>query len=63
MAALNTLKGAVEAEKQAAASQILVDLLSTPAEGSTNPAPSLTKNPVPKIYVATQPTELIVFDG
>jgi hypothetical protein len=61
--AANPPKGAIEAENQAAASQILVDLLNTPAEGSTNPPPSLTKNPAPKIYVATQPTELIVFDG
>ena len=60
--AANPPEGAAEAEKQAAASQT-VDLLNTQAEGSSNPPPSLTKNPPPRIYVATQPTELIVFDG
>jgi hypothetical protein len=56
-------QGAGEAERQAAVSQTPVDLLNQQAEGSTNSSPSLSKNSPPEIYVATQPTELIVFDG
>jgi hypothetical protein len=62
-AAAKPPQGAAEAEKQAAASQMPVDLLNTQAEGSTNAPPSLARNAAPQIYVATEPTELIVFDG
>jgi hypothetical protein len=55
--------GAGEAERQAAMSQTPVELLNQQAEGSTNAPPSLARNAAPQIYVATEPTELIVFDG
>lgn len=54
--------GAPEAEKQALGSPTPADLLNEQPEGVTTP-PSLTKGSPPKIYVATQPTELVVFDG
>jgi len=56
-------EGAVEAEKEAMAAPTPVDLLNQQAEGSTNAPPSLSRGAPPKIYVATQPTELIVADG
>ena len=55
--------GAAEAEKQATAASTPVDLLNQQPEGATGPLPSLTKDTPPKIYVATQPTELIACDG
>ncbi|MEI7940897.1 MAG: autotransporter [Verrucomicrobiota bacterium] len=55
-------KGLREAEKAAVAEKA-VDLLG----GQTNPdsgkPPSLKTTPLPSIYVATDPTELIVFEG
>lgn len=56
-------RGAGEAERQAAVSQMPLDLLNQQAEGSTNAPASLARNAAPQIYVATEPTELVVFDG
>jgi len=56
-------EGAAEAEKDAMASTASADFLNQAAEGSTNAPASLSKGAPPKIYVATQPTELINFDG
>jgi len=53
--------GAAEAEKQASLSATPVDLLEASTD-ATNRPPSLT-NAAPTIYVATRPTELVVFDG
>jgi hypothetical protein len=55
--------GTAEAERQVAVSQMPVDAFNQPAEGATNAPPSLARNAAPQIYVATEPTELIVFDG
>ena len=55
--------GVAEAERQVAVSQMPVDAMNQQPEGATNAPPSLSKNALPEIYVATQPTELIVFDG
>jgi len=54
--------GAAEAERQASTLETPVDLLGGLTDASTNQPPSLT-NSAPTVYVATTPTELIVFDG
>ena len=56
-------KGAAEAEKQALASPTPADLLDGQTDMPTNKPPSLTSATAPIIYVATSPTELILFDG
>ena len=56
-------KGAAEAEKQALASPTPVDLVDGQADVPANKPPPLTGATAPIIYVATQPTELILFDG
>jgi len=55
--------GAAEAEQQAMASPTPVDLLDGQTDVSTNLPPTLTSATAPAIYVATSPTELILFDG
>lgn len=56
-------EGIAAAEKEALAAPTPVDLLNESSGSSTNAPPSLSKNTAPKIYVATQPSELIIFDG
>ena len=56
-------KGAAEAEKQALASPTPVDLLDGQTDVPANKPPSLTSATAPIVYVATSPTELILFDG
>jgi len=56
-------EGAAEAQKQALASPTPADLLNQQPEEATSAPPSLSNGAPPKIYVATQPTELITFDG
>jgi len=51
-----------KAEKEAVAAKA-VDLLGGQANPETHQRPSLKTTPRPRIYVATVPTELIVFDG
>jgi hypothetical protein len=56
-------KGAAEAEKQVMASPTPVDLLDGQTDLPANLPPSLTSATAPIIYVATTPTELILFEG
>lgn len=56
-------EGAAEAEKRAMASPTPVDLLDGQTDVPANKPPSLTGATAPSIYVATSPTELILFDG
>jgi hypothetical protein len=56
-------KGAAEAEKQALASPTPADLLNGQTDAPTHQPPSLTSATAPVIYIATTPTELILFDG
>jgi hypothetical protein len=56
-------KGAAEAEKQALASPTPVDLLDGQTEVPTDRPSSLSSATAPVIYIATSPTELILFDG
>jgi hypothetical protein len=52
----------VKAEKEAV-KQKAVDLLGGQANPDSGKPPSLKTTPMPVIYVATNPTELVVFDG
>ncbi|MFO1477806.1 MAG: autotransporter [Verrucomicrobiota bacterium] len=52
----------LEAEKEAVKEKA-VDLLGGQANPQTHKPPSLKTTPLPAIYVATDPTELVVFDG
>jgi hypothetical protein len=56
-------KGAAEAQRQALASPTPVDLLDGRTDVPANKPPSLTGATAPIVYVATRPTELILFDG
>ena len=55
-------KGLRDAEKAAVAEKA-VDLLGGQANPETGKPPSLKTTPLPTIHVATDPTELIVFEG
>lgn len=59
---LNTPGADLEKAKKAAIENRQVDLLTGQVDAKTK-APSLAKGPVPAIYIATTPTELIVTDG
>jgi hypothetical protein len=56
-------KGAAEAERQALGSPTPVDLLDGRTDVPANKPPSLNSATAPLVYVATRPTELILFDG
>ena len=55
--------GAAEAEKQAAVAPVPADLLAGSENGKTNATMSLENGAPPVVYVATSPTELLMFEG
>lgn len=54
---------AAEAEKQAAAGPVPADLLEAPANTQAGHGATLAGSPPPVVYVATSPTELLLFEG
>lgn len=55
--------GAAQAEQEAQIGPIPADLLESEGASQTNAAPALSAATAPAVYVATSPTELVLFEG
>jgi hypothetical protein len=55
--------GAAEAEKQALVAPVPADLLTAPSDAQNKEAMSLKNTAPPIVYVATSPSELLIFQG